>query len=153
MGGIVLAEVSIRPGETADGPVCAAIVNDWIDATPWLPRVHSPKAVERHYIGHVLATCRVQVAEVLGALAGFIAVDREGYVAAVFVARGRRGQGVGTALVAAAKTSRPEGLSLWTFEANAAARAFYAARGFKEAGGTAGDNDEGLPDLRFVWPS
>ena len=91
------------------------------------------------------------VAERGGAVAGFLAVDGEGFVAGLYVAGPARGQGVGTALVEAAKAARPEGLTLWTFVANAGARRFYARHGFVEAGRTDGENDEGLPDIRFDW--
>jgi GNAT superfamily N-acetyltransferase len=141
----------LRPGGTADAAACAAIFNAWVDATDWMPRVHSAASVQRHYREHVLVVCRVIVADLEGAVVGFVAVDAEGCVAGLFVAEGARGRGVGTALIEAAKAMRPEGLSLWTFEANAAARAFYARRGFVVDGGTADDNEEGLPDLRLTW--
>lgn len=147
----MLRPVLVRSGDAADAAACAAINNAWIDATDWMPRVHSAEDVARHYRGHVFVTCRVLVAEREGAVAGFLAVDGEGFVAALFVAAAARGQGVGAALVAAARALRPEGLSLWTFEANAGARRFYARQGFAEAGRTEGENDEGLPDLRFEW--
>ena len=141
----------LRPGRATDAGACAAIFNAWVDATDWMPRVHPAEDVARHYREHVLATCRVIVAESGGAVVGFVGVDGEGYVAALFVADEARGQGVGASLLAAAKALRPEGLTLWTFAANAGARRFYARRGFVEAGGTDGDNEEGLPDVMMTW--
>ena len=102
--------------------------------TGWMPRVHPAEAVARHYREHVFATCRMLVAEREGAIAGYLALDGEGYVAGLYVAEAARGRGVGTALVEAAKALRPEGLTLWTFVANAGARRFYARHGFVEAG-------------------
>jgi len=147
----MLPPVLVRAGVAADAAACAAINDAWIEATDWMPRIHSPDDVARHYREHVFATCRVLVAERAGAVAGFLAVDGEGFVAALFVAGPARGQGVGAALVEAAKARRPEGLALWTFAANAGARRFYARMGFVEAGGTEGENDEGLRDVMLVW--
>ena len=150
-GGREILAVEIRTGVEADAPACAAIFDAWLDATDWMPRVHPPEDVARHCREHVFATCRVLVAGRDGAAAGFLAVDGEGFVAALFVAAGARGRGVGAALVDAAKALRPEGLTLWTFAVNSGARRFYARHGFVEAGGTAGDNEEGLPEVRLAW--
>ena len=40
---------------------------------------------------------------------------------------------------------------LWTFEANVRARSFYDRHGFAATGATAGDNEEGAPDVRYEW--
>ncbi len=130
--------VAVRPGREEDAAACAAIFNAWVDATPWMPRVHPAEDVVRHYREHVLKVCRVLVAERGGAVAGFAALDGEGYVASLYVDAAARGAGVGAALVAAMKALRPEGLMLWTFVANAGARRFYAREGFVETGGTEG---------------
>ncbi len=141
----------LRPGGPGDAEACAAIFDDWAAATDWMPRVHPLPEVERHYRTQVLAVCDTLVAERSGRMAGFAAVDREGLIAALFVAADARGRGVGSALLEAAQARRPEGLALWTFAANAGARRFYARHGFIEEQGTDGDNDEGLPDVRLTW--
>lgn len=146
------AEALIRPGRPEDAAACAAIYNDWVDETPWMPRIHPREDVVRHYREHVMAVCRVTVAEREGAVRGFIAVDGEGYVGGLYLAPAARGRGIGAALLDAAKAARPEGLTLWTFALNAPARRFYARQGFVETGGTPGDNDEGLPDVLLSWP-
>ena len=145
------SEAVFRPARAEDAAACAAIFNNWVDATAWMPRVHPADDVERHYREHVLATCSVTVAEAEGAVVGFVAVDGEGYVAGLYLAPEARGRGVGAALVAAAKARRPEGLTLWTFVANEGARRFYAREGFVEAGRTGGENEEGLPDVLYEW--
>ncbi len=116
-----------------------------------MPRVHDAADVARHYREHVMATCAVTVAEVDGAVAGFVAVDGEGYVGGLYLAPEARGRGIGAALLDVAKAARPEGLMLWAFVANAAARRFYAREGFVVAGGTEGENEEGLPDVLLTW--
>ncbi len=146
MGGVV-----VRPAREEDAAACAAIFNEWVDATPWMPRVHDAADVVRHYREHVMAVCAVTVVEVEGAVAGFVAVDGEGYVGGLYLAPDARRRGVGAALLGVAKAARPEGLMLWAFVANEGARRFYAREGFVVAGGTEGENEEGLPDVLMTW--
>ncbi len=145
------AVVAIRAGVAADADACAAINAAWVAATEWMPRLHTPAEVAQFYREHIFAKCRVLVAEGARGIAGFVAVDGEGLIAAFFVAEAARGRGVGGALLQEAKALRPEGLSLWTFAANSGALRFYARHGFVAAGGTEGDNEEGLPDVMLTW--
>lgn len=146
-----MEDLRFRPAVPADAAACAAVFNNWVDATDWMPRVHPPEDVERHYREHVLAVCEVTVAEVDGRIAGFLALDCEGLVGGLYLAPAARGRGVGSRLLEAAKARRPEGLALWTFAANAGARRFYRRHGFVEAGATDGENEERLPDLLLAW--
>jgi GNAT superfamily N-acetyltransferase len=139
----------IRPASPADAPTCAAIVNSWIDATPWMPRVHTPEDVAAFYRDCVLPARRVWTWN--GPAAGFLALDEaEGCVTALYLAPEARGRGVGRALLGAAQAGR-DALHLWTFEANHGARRFYEANGFHVEARTDGDNEEGLPDIRYGW--
>ena len=63
------------------------------------------------------------------------------------------GPGLGTRLLDRAKAERPDGLDLWTFQANTGARRFYERHGFVEVARTDGDNEEGAPDVRLAWRS
>jgi len=141
----------LRAARSEDAAACAAIFNAWVDATPWMPRVHPADDVERFYREHIMATCQVTVAEADGRVLGFTAVDGEGLVASFYLAPEARGRGVGRALLDAAKAERPEGLMLWAFVANAGALRFYAREGFVEVARTDGDNEEGLPDVMLRW--
>lgn len=70
----------------------------------------------------------------------------------LYVSPERRGRGIGDRLVELAKSERPLGLELWTFQANALARRFYARHGFVEVELTDGaGNEEREPDARLVW--
>ena len=62
------------------------------------------------------------------------------------------GQGIGSSLVDLAKDQQPEGLQLWTFASNVGAQRFYERHGFEAVERTDGsDNEEGAPDIRYVW--
>ena len=147
----VEAALVLRPARPQDAAACAAIFDAWVDATDWIPRLHPPAAVERHFRETVLATRSVTVAEREGRVVGFLA-RAGGHVDGLYLAADARRQGLGTALVAGAKAASPGGLTLWTFAANAGARAFYARQGFVELRETAGDGEAGLPDILMVWP-
>jgi GNAT superfamily N-acetyltransferase len=148
---MVRADLVLRRAGPEDAAACAAILNDWIDATDWMPRVHPPDDVVLYYRDHVLATNEVMVAERGGAVAGFLALGAGGFVSALYLAPEARGRGVGAALVGAAKARCPGGLTLWTFVANEPARRFYARQGFVEVRRTDGDNEERLPDVLLAW--
>jgi GNAT superfamily N-acetyltransferase len=142
--------VTLRTAGQEDAAACAAIFNAGVDATEWKPRVHDADDVVRHYHEHVFAHCAVTVAERGGEVVGFLALaDR--HVDALYLAEGARGQGVGAALVRAAKAASPGGVTLWTFVANEGARRFYAREGFVEVRRTEGENEEGLPDVLLAW--
>ena len=65
----------LRPARAFDAAPCAAIVNDWIDATPWMPRIHAPGVIAWFYREHVFRHQRVTVAERKGEVVGFLALD------------------------------------------------------------------------------
>ena len=137
----------IRPAVPEDAPACTSILNDWIDAMPWMPRVHPPDDVERHYRKSVLPQQRVFVAETDGRVVGFVAVAADGErVDALYLALEARGQGHGPKLLDAVQEGPQR---LWTFQANEGARRFYLREGFREVRRTEGDNEEGLPDILF----
>jgi ribosomal protein S18 acetylase RimI-like enzyme len=139
----------IRNAHPSDATTCADILNGWIDATPWIPRIHTADAVRAFYRDHVLPSCRVWVAG--EPVQGFLALDRgTGCVTALYLAVQARGAGIGRALLDRAKAGR-DALHLFTFEANHAACRFYEGNGFRREARSAGDNEEGLPDIRYGW--
>ena len=98
----------------------------------------------------VLPTREVWVADDGGTILGILVLDSE-WIDQLYVEPGHTGQGIGAELVAVAKRERPDLLRLWTFEANVRARHFYECHGFVATGFTAGDNEEGTPDVRYEW--
>lgn len=146
------SDVPMRRAEPGDAAACAAILQDWLDETPWMPDLHDLAATTAWMHGDLFRRSVVTLAEPKG-IAGYLARMPDGEIASFTVARGWRGRGIGTALLARAKAEAPSGLTLWTFQANAGARAFYAREGFGELRRTDGDNDEGLPDVQLGWPA
>lgn len=136
----------IRPARPDDAAPCAAMVNAWIDATDWHPRLHTHDAVARFYRETVWATREVLVAG--DPPTGFIAISTDQYVTACYASP--PAQGTGTALMRAAQRERKT-MFLWTHVPNVAAQAFYAKMGFTEVRRTDGDNEEGVPDILFQW--
>jgi GNAT superfamily N-acetyltransferase len=141
----------IRSAEAKDMLACAAILNAWIDATEWMPRVHDHGDVERYYCQVVFKERRVSIAENDGQACAFMALSGDGYVTALYADPAHRNAGLGKHLIDSAKTVFPKKLQLWTFEANKAAQRFYRREMFSEVKRTAGDNEEGLPDILLQW--
>jgi GNAT superfamily N-acetyltransferase len=61
------------------------------------------------------------------------------------------GHGLGSRLISQAKLLHPDRLDLWTFETNTGARRFYERHGFVAWETTDGNNEEGAPDVHYVW--
>ena len=144
-------DFALRPAKIEEMVACATILNDWIDETPWMPRIHDHADVERHYRDTVFVERAVSVAIMNGVVVGFSAVSEDAYVTALYIADGARNRGVGKALLDKAKAARTAALRLWTFQDNTAARRFYEREGFAELRRTDGDNEEALPDILYTW--
>jgi GNAT superfamily N-acetyltransferase len=114
------------------------------------PPVHADDEVRARFEEVVLPAKEVWVADKGGAVVALLVLDEE-WIDQLYVHPGHTGRGIGAQLVAVAKQQRPTGLKLWTFEANAGARRFYECHEFVATGATAGDNEEGTPDVRYEW--
>jgi GNAT superfamily N-acetyltransferase len=142
----------IRRGEPADAPVAAEV---WLRSrkasVPAIPApVHDDDEVRAYFAGHVVSNCELWLAEEGGAVVGILVLGGE-WVDQLYVDPSRWGRGFGSALLDVAKRERPGGLRLWTFAGNAGARRFYERHGFVEAARTDGDNEEGAPDVLYVY--
>jgi ribosomal protein S18 acetylase RimI-like enzyme len=86
-----------------------------------------------------------------GSIAGFMTLG-PGMLDHLYVRPDRTGRGIGSRLVGLAKSRRPAGLDLYTFQVNAGARRFYERRGFRVVDlDDGGRNEEGQPDVRYRW--
>ena len=140
----------IVPAKPTHAPACAAILDAWIDENGWMPRLHTREAIETHVRDVVFAMRRAWVALENDTPIGFLALDIEGCITALYVAAPARGRGVGHTLLDAAKAEE-RALTLWAFEPNVGARRFYEREGFVEVRQTDGDNEEGVPDVLMGW--
>lgn len=112
------------------------------------PPVHRDDEVKAWFRDVVLAAGEVWVIGPRRSPVAMLAL-RPGWIEQLYVAPDRLRQGHGSRLVGFAQSRHPE-LSLWTFAANAAARAFYERHGFIAVGVSA-DNEEGVPAVRYRW--
>lgn len=138
----------IRPAAITDAPAMADVLSRWIDATHWMPRLHTAEQ-DFAFCQKLLETHEVWVADCnLGI--GFLA--RQGdRIDALYLAPEIRRMGWGTALLDAVKQDRTA-LTLWTFQANSGALAFYQANNFHISDLTDGQgNAEKLPDIFMTW--
>lgn len=136
----------IRDAALADARVLALVLGDWVRETGWMPVRHT----REEDLGFVEMLIRSSVVRMAADGGGFLS-RQGGEVDALYLAPPARGRGLGKRLLDEAKAAEPE-LWLWTFQANSAARRFYAREGFVEVASTDGSgNDEQLPDVRLHW--
>jgi GNAT superfamily N-acetyltransferase len=114
--------------------------------------VHGDDDVRAWFASHVVRETELWVAEdPTGSLAGILVLDGP-WVDQLYVEPTITGRGVGAGLVQLAKRERPDGLRLWTFASNPGAQRFYESHGFVATRRTDGrDNEEGAPDILYVW--
>lgn len=122
-------------------------------AYPWLAIEQAHTAAEdfAYFSGTICQRCEVWVALRGAQMVGLMALEA-GHVDQLYVEPGDQGSGVGSALLAHAKQLHPRGLSLFTLQRNARARAFYEARGFRAVRFGVSPAPESEPDVRYEWP-
>lgn len=144
-------DVNMRSARTQDLAACADILNEWIDDTEWMPRIHSAEDVINHYRNVVYRDRKILVVAAEERVVGMMALSKDQTVTALYVKKEFRNQGVGHLLIEAAKREYPNQLQLWTFQKNIQALKFYQREGFVEINRTDGDNEENLPDVLMEW--
>jgi ribosomal protein S18 acetylase RimI-like enzyme len=145
------AHVDLRsPKSGDDRPLADLYLVARQDALGFLPKVHTDDEVRAWMSYVVLATLDVQIAEIDGRIAGFIAVQ-SGEIEQLYVHPDFYRHGVGRALMAWAMAKTSSDLSLHCFAANHRARRFYESFGFKAVKfGDGSGNEEGAPDVRYI---
>jgi GNAT superfamily N-acetyltransferase len=114
------------------------------------PPVHTEDEVLAWFEEVVLPEREVWVADDGRAVVAVLVLESE-WIDQLYVEPGHIGRGIGGQLMSVAKRQRPSALRLWTFETNVRARHFYERHNFVASGSTAGDNEEGAPDVRYEW--
>lgn len=146
-----MADVLLRPADSDDADVVAAIHLAARREAAMPPGIHSDEAV-RLWLGGRLGSDEVWVAEVDGSPAGYARMTGA-WLDDLYVDPAHARRGVGSALLDLVKARRPGGFCLWVFEMNTPARAFYARHGLAELERTDGaGNEERSPDIKMAWP-
>jgi ribosomal protein S18 acetylase RimI-like enzyme len=154
------ARFVIRRARAADA---AAIAEVYIEsrrgAARYFPTVHSDDEIRGWIASYLVPNLEVWVAEaadsgagkIIGGIIGMMALEGE-MVEQLYIAPAAQRRGVGDGMLALAMRERPATLRLWTFQANAPARRFYEARGFRAIELTDGArNEERTPDVLYEW--
>jgi ribosomal protein S18 acetylase RimI-like enzyme len=142
--------IALRRAVAADAPAIAALFRRSRAVLSFLPELHTADEDLWFVTNVLIGEQQVTLAERDGQLLGFMA-EHEGWITQLYLDPEVRRSGVGSALIADAKARNPE-LTLWCFAQNAAARAFYEARGFTVVEETNGAGNEArLPDVRYWW--
>lgn len=141
--------VTLRPARSLDAGAIGEILHGFARENDWMPELHTG-AEAIAFCGRMIDNGWVTVAEQGGKVAGFLAVNGT-EVHCLYLSPAARNQGIGAQLLNSAKAGRRE-LALYAFQANTGARRFYERQGFVEVARSDGaDNDEQLPDVRYVW--
>ncbi|MFB8005129.1 GNAT family N-acetyltransferase [Nocardia sp. NPDC056000] len=114
-------------------------------------RAHDDDNVRRWFADVVVPQRETWVAVVDGVVCGLLVLS-DAELEQLYLEPAWRGRGLGDQFIELAKTRRPNGLELWTFQVNESAQRFYVRHGFVEVERTDGlRNEEREPDARFVW--
>ena len=143
-------QANLRPAVPTDAPACARIIKDWIAGTAWHPDLFSLDDIAENYRtfalverdGYVLADDQV---------CGFVLIDTDACVTALYVDGRRRGAGLGKTLLDHAKAIHPDGLNLWPAVPNVDAIRFYRREGFVETGACEVDDEMNFTEVELAW--
>lgn len=134
----------IRKATADDAEACAAILNDWIDGTDWMPRT-----IEAEVLVDILHEgLPKREAYVIGdPVAGYLSMDpAEAHIWGLYT---RPGRGLGKALMDRAKVGR-DYLKLNSHAANEPAHRFYEREGFTQIGAPWAGSD-GIDEITMEW--
>jgi GNAT superfamily N-acetyltransferase len=141
---------TIREATAADA---LAIAELWLRSRRGAPGVppasHADDAVRAWFQDVVVPAGGVWVVSQGGVLDAMMVIKGD-WVEQLYVAPESQRQGHGSRLLRLAQSSRTT-LTLWTFEANTPARAFYETHGFEVDGPVSTDNEERAPAVRYRW--
>jgi len=111
---------------------------------------HTSDDARRFFRDEVVSICEIWIAECSGQLQGVLALEPP-WIRQLAVFPEFQRQGVGTALLCKARESSPVELRLFTFQRNAAARAFYERHGFAAVAFGISPAPELAPDIEYRW--
>lgn len=142
--------IELRRATSSDAAAVADVFLASFHATYDFPLAHADHEVRAWVRDRLVPTQETWVAVDGDRVVAILALE-PGWVNQLYVAPDRLGEGIGRRLLDLAKARQPGGLTLWTFQVNDRARRFYERNGFVAVEFTAGDNQEGQPDVRYEW--
>lgn len=146
-------EATVRRGHVDDAEAIASLYRrvrqECVPDIP--PLTHHPASVGWWVRTRLLRDAEVWVAETPEGLVGLMALVPPDSLDQLYILRAASRQGLGSRFLSVARHRFPEGLQCWTFQSNTGARRFCEHHGFIPVEWTDGDNEEGEPDVRYVW--
>jgi ribosomal protein S18 acetylase RimI-like enzyme len=144
-------KISIRRAVPADAAAVADVYLASFASAYDFPLAHTDEQVRDWLAQVVLPQMETWVAEDDGRVVAMMVLDDAG-IDHLYVEPAWHRRGIGSRLVEFAKSRRPKGLELYTFQVNDRARRFYERHGFIVAGlGDGSANEERQPDVRYEW--
>lgn len=143
---------ALRRADVSDADAVADVwLRSFAASLPTVRPAHTDDEVRAWIHSVVIGQLEAWVATAEDAVVGIMALD-DTDIDQLYLDPQWRGQGIGDLLVAHAKSRRPSGLGLWTFQVNTPAGRFYERHGFIEVARTDGaGNEEREPDVRLEW--
>ena len=146
----LVSGIAVRRATAADAAAVAQVFLASFHATYDFPLAHTDDEV-RGWVRETIATRETWIAVDDDRVVGWMVVA-PGELDQLYIAPDRLGEGFGRGLLEVAKECSPDGLSLYTFQVNDRARRFYERNGFvADWLGDGSANEEGQPDVRYVW--
>ncbi|MFE6664658.1 GNAT family N-acetyltransferase [Streptomyces sp. NPDC057697] len=147
-GRILLREATAEDA----GPLTGLFLASRAVSMPYLPKVHSDEDTLAWMTHVVLPETTVRIAETGGGeLLGFASLDGT-ELEHLYLHPDARRRGIGSLLLAHVRELAGEELTLYVFQRNTDARAFYEHHGFTAiAFDDGGRNEEKEPDVRYRW--
>ena len=140
----------IRRGTPADIAAIAELYERSFGTLAFLPVLHTVEE-HRNWFAGVMERDELWVYEADDEIVGFMMLGDE-VLDYIFLEPRVFRCGIGTALLDLAKERRPRGFTLWTFQQNERARAFYKRHGLEAIQLTDGQgNEEKTPDVQYAW--
>lgn len=147
-----ISMIEIRKAIAADvAAVADVFMASQADALPFLAKLHTPLETLAFIANEVFPQCEVWVALDGAVIVGMMALNGT-HLDHLYLQPGVYRRGIGTILLDQAKRLSPHSLTLFAFQINARACAFYEHHGFVATEyGDGSSNEAREPDVLYEW--